>query len=84
MAEDSKEKTTFTTPFGLFEFEVMPFGLHNAPASFQRMINHVLSDCWSFARAYIDDIVIFSRSWEEHFIHLHKVLNSLKEVQQCF
>ena len=46
MAEESKDKTAFTTPFGFFEFEVMPFGLHSAPATFQRMINHVLRDCW--------------------------------------
>jgi len=45
MAEDSKDKTAFTTLFGLFE--VIPFGLHNAPTTFQRMINHVLWDCWS-------------------------------------
>ena len=80
MAEDSKDKTAFIMPFGLFEFEVMPFGLHNAPATFQRMINHVLRDCWSFSRAYLDDIVIFSRSWEEHLIHL-QVLHSLKAAQ---
>ena len=60
MDEGSRDKTAFTTPFGLFEFEVMPFGLHGAPATFQRMINHVLRDCCSFARAYIDDIVVFS------------------------
>jgi len=40
MAEDSKDKTDFTTSLGLFEFEVMPFGLHNTSTSFQRMINH--------------------------------------------
>jgi len=45
MAEESKDKTTFTIPFGLFEFKVMSFGLHSAPATFQRMINHVLRDC---------------------------------------
>ena len=78
MDEGSKDKTAFTTPFGLYEFEVMPFGLHSAPATFQRMINHVLRDCWSFARAYIDDIVVFSSSWEEHLTHLHKVLNCLQ------
>jgi len=45
------------------------------------MINHVLRDCWSFSRAYLDDIVIFSRSWEEHLIHLQRVLHSLKAAQ---
>ena len=42
MDQGSKDKTAFTTPFGLYEFEVMPFGLHSGPATFQRMINHVL------------------------------------------
>ena len=80
MDEGSRDKTAFTTSFGLYEFEVMPFGLHSAPATFQRIINHVLRDCWNFARAYIDDIVVFSSSWEEHLTHLHKVLNCLQEA----
>ena len=79
MAEDSKDKTAFTMPFGLFEFEVMPFGLHSAPATFQRLINHVLRDCWSFSRAYINDIVVFSRSWEEHLVHLGQVILVYRE-----
>ena len=68
----------FTTPFGLFEFEVLPFGLHNAPATFQRMMNDVLRDCWSFSGAYIDDVVVFSKSWEEHVGHLREVLTRLE------
>ena len=80
MSHESKEKTAFTTPFGLYEFEVMPFGLHNAPATFQRMINYVLRDCQKFARAYIDDIVIFSHSWEEHMVHMREVLSKLQEA----
>ena len=79
--EESKDKTAFTTPFGLYEFEVMPFGLHSAPATFQRMINHTLRDCWPFARAYIDDIVIFSRSWEEHLVHLQGVFTCLQTAK---
>ena len=45
LAESSKEISAFTTPYGLYEFEVMPFGLHNAPATFQRMIDHLLTGC---------------------------------------
>ena len=78
MAANSRDKTAFTTPFGLFEFEVLPFGLHNAPATFQRMMNDVLRDCWSFSGAYIDDVVVFSKSWEEHVGHLREVLTRLK------
>ena len=80
MAEESKEKTAFTTPYGLFEFNVMPFGLHNAPATFQRLMNRVLQGCQSFAQAYIDDIVVYSRTWEEHLQHPRKVFNCLLQA----
>lgn len=78
LAPGSREKTAFATPFGLFEFEVMPFGLHNAPATFQRTMDHVLRDCQDFARAYIDDIAVFSNSWEEHLGHLRQVFSRLQ------
>ena len=70
MSANSREKTAFVTPFGLYEFNVMPFGLHNTPAAFQRMMNCVLRDCQEFSKAYIDDVVIFSKNWEEHLEHL--------------
>ena len=76
----SCEKTAFTTPFGLFGFEVMPFGLHNAPATFQRMVNSVLRDCSQFAQSYIDDIVIFSQSWGQHLLHLERVFQLLSDA----
>ena len=76
----SKEKTAFATPDGLYEFEVMPFGLHSAPATFQRMVNTVLRSCFPFARAYIDDIVIFSQSYQDHLFHLEAVLSCLKNA----
>lgn len=80
MDEKSREKTAFTTPFGLFEFKVMPFGLHNAPATFQRMMDEVLKECQDFAKAYIDDVVIFSNTWEEHLHHLDRVFQCLQKA----
>lgn len=73
MAAGSKEKTAFATPFGLYEFDVLPFGLHSAHATFQRMMNHILRDCQSFSGAYIDDVVVFSKRWEEHLKHLKEL-----------
>ena len=80
LAPGSRKKTAFATPFGLFEFGVMLFGLHNAPATFQRMMDHVLRDCRDFVRAYIYDIAVFRHSWEEHLSHLQQVFNRLQLV----
>ena len=55
-----KPKTAFVTPFGKYQFEVVPFGLAQAPAYFQQLISMVLQDCSEFMMAYLDDI-IFSR-----------------------
>ena len=80
MAAESQEVTAFITPYGLYEFTVMPFGLHNAPATFQRMMNEVLRDCSGFSRACIDDVVVFSPTWEEHLSHLRTVLTCLQHA----
>ncbi len=80
MADASKEKTAFTTPFGLYEFNVMPFGLHNAPATFQRLMDIVLQECRQFAKAYMDDIIIYSDDWAEHLTHLRPVLTCLQQT----
>ena len=77
MAADSCEVTAFITPFGLFEFLVMPFGLHTAPATFQRLMNSLLREFQEFAGAYLDDVVIFSCSWEDHLAHLSRVFACL-------
>ncbi|CAF2106737.1 unnamed protein product [Rotaria magnacalcarata] len=71
-------KTAFITTFGLYEWNVLPQGLRNAPPNFQRIMNNVLSSCIDFSLVYLDDIVIFSRTHHEHLIHLEKVLNALK------
>ena len=62
MSESSKAKTAFVTPFGKYQFEVVPFGLAQAPAYFQQLISMVLQDCSEFVMAYLDDIIIFSRN----------------------
>ena len=89
MAETHKDITTFTTRYGNFRFEVMPMGLINAPSTFQKMMDDILKDI-PFARAYLDDVVIFSASIEEHMKHLHVVLTLLAgfnlrlRVAKCF
>ena len=71
-------KTAFTTPYGLYEFLVLPFGLTNAPASFQRLMNHVVGHL-SFVIAYLDDLLVFSKTIEEHEGHVRQVLQLLRE-----
>eukprot|EP00731_Ephydatia_muelleri_P017571 Em0010g669a len=76
-----KEKTSFTTPFGLHQFRVMPFGLSNAPGTFQRLMSLVLSGlCWSTCLVYLDDIIIFSQTVDEHLQRLRDVLQRLKDA----
>ena len=60
LLESSKVKQLFFTPFSKYQFEVVPFGLAQAPAYFQQLISMVLQDCSEFTMAYLDDIIIFS------------------------
>lgn len=78
-AEDI-EKTAFRTRFGHFEYTVMPFGLTNAPAAFQRVMNKVLGPMYNqFVICYLDDVLIFSDTIEEHKEHVRKTLDALLE-----
>ena len=56
--KEDQYKAAFTTPYGLFQFRVMPLGLQGAPATFQRMMDALLKDVGSFAAAYLDDVII--------------------------
>ena len=71
-------KTAITTPFGLFEFVKMPFGLRNAAQTFQRFIDQVLRDL-PFVYAYIDDLLVASNSTEEHYSHLKQLFERFDE-----
>jgi hypothetical protein len=75
-------KTTFITKYGLYEFTVMSFGLTNAPAFFMNLMNSVFMDYHDkFVVVFIDDILIYSQSEEEHVDHLKMVLQRLREHQ---
>ena len=77
---DDIHKTAVTTPFGLFEFVRMPFGLRNAAQTFQRFMDQVLRGL-PFAYAYIDDVLIASTTPEEHLEHLRAVFERLAAYQ---
>ena len=76
----SREKTAFVTNGGLYEFTVMPFGLTSAPSTFQRLTQRVLSGLSEFCGVYMDNIVVFLSSIQEHLEHLRVVFERLSEA----
>ncbi|GBN71776.1 Retrovirus-related Pol polyprotein from transposon 297, partial [Araneus ventricosus] len=78
---EDKEKTTFTTGQGLWQFKVMPFGLCNAPATFERLMETVLRGLTSEAcLVYLDDIIIVGRTFQEHLNNIRKVFQRLQKA----
>jgi len=79
LSAQAKAISAFVTPDGLYQYTVMPFVMRNAPATFQRMINHVIAGLEGCA-AYLDDVVVYSQTLEEHVIQLHSFLHRLQEA----
>ena len=91
LAAEDKEKSAFSTGCGLWQFNVMPFGLCNAPATFERLMEQVLAGMDpSIALVYLDDILIHARSFADHLRHLRLVLDRLRSAglklsaKKCF
>lgn len=79
--EVDRPKTAFTTLFGTFEFTVMPFGLANAPATFQRLMDYIFQDLiGKCVVVYLDDINVYSKTFDEHVTHLEEVFRRLSNA----
>ena len=81
VAEEDRHKTAFCIIEGLFEFKVMPFGLCNAPATFQRLMDLVLAGLqWSHCLVYLDDIIILGNTFVDHLRNLQSVFQRLRDA----
>ena len=79
LTQESRAKSAFIVPMGKWQFKRTPFGLSQAQAYFQLLINKVLMGCSSFAMGYLDDIIIFSKTKEEHLQHLEEIFVRLRK-----
>lgn len=80
LEEKSKAFTAFAMPRGLFQFTSLPFGLHRAAASFQHLADRILAPLSEYTAVYIDDVIIFCDSWEDHLKQVGRVLASIQKA----
>ena len=81
LSERAKQICSFRCPSGFFRYTRMPFGIMNAPAVFQRMMDVVLRDiAWKFCMVYVDDVIIYSTSWSDHVDHVAHVLRRIRDA----
>lgn len=80
LTEKAQVISAFITPFGLYQYVVMPFGMRNSPATFQRIMNYLFQDMEG-VRVYLDDILILANTWSQHLERLSAVLQKLDAAQ---
>ncbi|GFX35236.1 retrovirus-related Pol polyprotein from transposon 297 [Trichonephila clavipes] len=80
MKDEAKPLTAFVTHSGHYQWKVMPFGMKNAGSTFQKSMDNALLLHRKYCRSYIDDVAIYSTTWNEHLDHIAKVFKSLQEV----
>ena len=80
VASEDRHKTAFCTPFGLFDINVMPFGLQGVPGTFRRLMDGLIRGLSSLASAYLDHLIICSSTWEDHMSHLHIIFERFRNA----
>ena len=80
LTQRAREISAFVTPSGLYQYKVMPFGMKNAPATFQRMVNKLVRDI-DGCEGYIDDVVIFSDNWSDHIRQIKRFFQIMREAK---
>ena len=80
LMEEAKKKTAFVPADGKYQWNIVPFGLATAISTFQYLMSKALTSLNHFAFTYLDDVLIFSKSWEEHLQHLNTVFNRFKSA----
>ena len=80
LTQRAREISAFVTPSGLYQYKVMPFGMKNAPATFQRMVNKLVQDI-DGCEGYIDDVVIFSDNWSDHIRQIKRFFQIMREAK---
>ena len=79
---DDQPKTAFSTSRGLYEFKAMPFGLANAPSTFRRLMEYVLVGLqWQECLIYLDDVIVFAKSFDQYLDRLRSVLRRLEDAR---
>ena len=82
VAPEDRPKTAFSSGSGLWQFRILPFGLCNAPATFERLMETVLSGLhWKALLVYLDDVIVFGNSFEDHLRHLSEVFERFREAK---